>query len=264
MHLSAIFCTFAPENSQMANDKMVNNKYALITGAGRGIGSAIAKRLAKEGYYVLINYRSSATAAEDVLAAIQAEGGQCELMPFDVTDEQAVKAALTAWQGAHPDEYIDVLVNNAGIRKDGLLVHMDDTAWQDVMSTNLNGVFYATREVVRQMLLHRHGRIITISSVSGLVGMQGQTNYSAAKAALIGFTKSLSKEIASRKVTVNAIAPGFIQTDMTQELNADEVVKSVPMHRWGQPEEVAALVAFLASEDAGYITGQTIAIAGGL
>ncbi len=239
-------------------------KYALITGASRGLGKAIAIRLAKDGFAVIINYQSNKEAAEDTLKQVQEAGGVGELLPFDVSDPQAIENALESWKNSHPDEYISVLVNNAGIRQDNLMIFMQDEQWNRVLDTTLNGFFYITRRLLKDMLTHRNGRIINMASLSGLKGMPGQANYSAAKAALIGATKALAQEVAARKVTVNAIAPGFISTDMTKELNEAELKKLVPLGRFGKPEEVAALTAFLASDEAGYITGQVISINGGL
>ena len=239
-------------------------KYALVTGASRGIGRAIAERLAKDGYAVLINYHSNTEAAEATKAAIEANGGQAELLPFDVSDGQAIEAALTAWDEAHEGEHISVLVNNAGIRRDGLMVFMSEDEWHEVIKTTTEGFYYTTKHVLPAMVRARHGRIVNISSVSGVSGLPGQVNYSAAKAALIGATKALSKEVAARKVTVNAVAPGFIATDMTADLDEAELKKTIPAGRFGQPEEVAALVAFLCSDEAAYITGQVIEIAGGI
>jgi len=240
------------------------NTYALITGSSRGIGRAIAERLAQEGYTVLINYHSHPEAAEATKAAIEAAGGQAELLPFDVTDGAAIEAALSAWDAAHEGEHISVLVNNAGIRRDGLLVFMNEEDWHDVLHTTTEGFYYTTHHVLPGMLRARKGRIVNIASVSGVCGIPGQANYSAAKAALIGATKALSKEVAARKVTVNAVAPGFIATDMTADLDEAELKKTIPAGRFGTPEEVAALVSFLCSDEAAYITGQVINIAGGM
>lgn len=239
-------------------------KYALITGASRGLGKAVAIRLAKDGFSVIINYQSNKEAAEDTLKQVQELGGTGELLPFDVADPQAIEVALEGWQNAHPDDYISVLVNNAGIRKDNLMIFMQDEEWNKVLDTTLNGFFYITRRLLKDMMMHRKGRIINMASLSGIKGLPGQANYSAAKAALIGATKALAQEVAARKVTVNAIAPGFIATDMTKELNEDELKKLIPMGRFGKPEEVASLVSFLASDEAAYITGQAISINGGL
>ena len=239
-------------------------KYALITGASRGIGRAIAIKMAQEGYAVVINYLNNHEAAQQTLEQIVAEGGNAELLQFDEAQPEAIEQAVADWQQRHPDDYIDVLVNNAGIRRDNLMVFMQNDEWESVVNTSLNGFFHLTRRLLKDMITHRHGRVINISSVSGLKGMAGQVNYSAAKAALIGATKALAQEVAARKVTVNAVAPGFIESDMTGDLNQDELKKLVPMKRFGKAEEVAALVAFLASDGAAYITGEAIAITGGL
>lgn len=239
-------------------------KYALITGASRGLGKAIALRLAKDGLSVIINYQSNKEAAEDTLRQVREAGGTGELLPFDVSDAQAIDKALETWSDNHPDDYISVLVNNAGIRQDNLMIFMQEEQWSRVLDTTLNGFFYITRRLLKDMMTHRNGRIINMASLSGLKGLPGQTNYSAAKAALIGATKALAQEVAARKVTVNAIAPGFIATDMTKELDEAELKKLIPLGRFGKPEEVAALTSFLASDDAAYITGQVISINGGL
>ncbi len=240
-------------------------KYALVTGGSRGIGRAVAIKLASQGWPVLINYRSNQEAAQATLDEIVAAGGQGELLPFDVSDPQATDAAMEQWESEHPDDYVAVLVNNAGIRRDNVMFMMSDEDWHSVLDTTLNGFFYITRRLLKHMMPRkRGGRIINMASLSGLKGLPGQTNYSAAKAALIGATKALAQEVAARGVTVNAIAPGFIATDMTSELPVDELTKLIPAGRFGRPEEVAALVAFLASDDAAYITGQAISINGGL
>ncbi len=238
--------------------------YALITGGSRGIGRAIAERLARDGYTVVINYKSNQQSAISCQQAIESAGGKAELLQFDVTDGTAIETALTAWDNAHPGEHISVLVNNAGIRRDGLLVFTGEQEWHDVIDTTTNGFYYTTHHVLTGMLRARQGRIVNITSVSGVSGLPGQVNYSAAKAALIGATKALSKEVAARKVTVNAVAPGFICTDMTADLDEQELKKTIPAGRFGKPEEVAALVSFLCSEEAAYITGQVISIAGGM
>lgn len=239
-------------------------KYALVTGGSRGIGRAICIRLAQTGMPVIINYQSNDEAANATAEAIRNAGGTAELLKFDVSNAEQTDKALETWQSNHPDDYIDVLVNNAGIRRDSILSFMTDDDWHSVLDTTLNGFFYITRRLVTTMMTHRSGRIINMASLSGLKGLPGQTNYSAAKAALIGATKALAQEVAPRKVTVNAVAPGFIDTDMTKGLPIDELKKQVPMRRFGTPEEVAAAVAFLASPDAAYITGEVISINGGL
>lgn len=239
-------------------------KYALVTGGSRGIGAAIASQLAADGYHVIINYRSNAEAAKETLQAIEAAGGEGELLPFDVTEEHTVDEALEQWEERHPDEYISVLVNNAGVRSDNLMVFMETEQWNRVMGASLNGFFFVTRRLLKNMITHRNGRIVNIASLSGLKGLPGQSNYSAAKAAMIGAMKALAQEVALRKVTVNAVAPGFIHSDMTKDLNEAELKKTVPMHRFGEPQEVADLVSFLVSPKASYITGQAISINGGL
>ena len=217
------------------------------------------------GIPVIINYQSNEKAAEEVRDMIIAQGGQASLMKFNVADKDQVSAALEAWEMEHPDDYIAYLVNNAGIRRDNVMFMMPDEDWHSVIDVTLNGFFYVTRHLLPKMMMRRHGgRIVNMTSLSGLKGMAGQTNYSAAKAALIGATKSLAQEAAARNVTVNAVAPGFIETDMTKDLPQDELKQLVPMRRFGKPEEVASLVGFLCSDEASYITGEVISINGGL
>lgn len=239
-------------------------RYALITGGSRGIGRAIALRLAREGFAVIINYRSNDEAAQQTRQEIEEAGGTAELLPFDVASPEAIEAAVEQWENAHPDDYVEVLVNNAGIRRDNLMIFMQNEEWHQVIDTSLNALFYLTRRLLKNMLTHRHGRVINITSLSGVKGLPGQTNYSAAKAAVIGATKALAQEVAQRKVTVNAVAPGFIATDMTASLDEQELKRLIPTGRFGKPEEVAALVSFLASDDAAFITGQVVNINGGL
>ena len=239
-------------------------KYALVTGGSRGLGKAVCIKLAGMGYPVLINYKSNSEAAHETKRLIEEAGGQAELLPFDVSVQEEVEKAVDSWQDAHPDDYIAVLVNNAGIRRDNLMIFMQDDDWNSVLNTNLNSFFYLTRRLLKNMLSKRWGRIVNMASLSGIKGLPGQTNYSAAKAALIGATKALAQEVAARKVTVNAVAPGFIATDMTKELPEDELKKMIPVERFGKPEEVAAAVGFLVSDEASYITGEVISVNGGL
>ena len=239
-------------------------KYALVTGGSRGIGRAIAIRLAQTGLPVVINYVSNEAAAAETKNEIEQAGGQAELLRFDVSKPEEIERALGEWEDSHPDDYIGVLVNNAGIRRDNLMIFMQNSEWHSVVDTTLNGFFYTTRRLLKRMMTRRDGRIINISSLSGLQGLPGQANYSTAKAALIGATKALAQEVAPRRITVNAVAPGFIESDMTKDLNQDELKKLVPAGRFGKADEVAALVAFLAGNDAAYITAQTIGINGGL
>lgn len=239
-------------------------KTALVTGASRGIGRAVAVKLAEMGYYVLINYVSSDASAEATLAAVREKGSDGELLKFDVSDPEASRKALETWQEAHPGEYVEVLVNNAGIRRDGLMLWMEDQDWYKVLGTNLDGFFNVTHVLLKPMLVRKFGRIINIASLSGLKGLPGQTNYSAAKGGLIASTKALAQEIGRKGVTVNAVAPGFVRTDMVEGLDEAELKKDIPLGRFGEPEEVAALVGFLASKDAGYITGECISINGGI
>lgn len=240
-------------------------KYALITGGSRGVGKAICVKIAQMGIPVIINYQTNDQAAKEVCNFITQNGGYAELLPFNVGNESEVSAAIDKWEAEHTDDYIAYLVNNAGIRRDNLMFMMPENDWHDVINTSLNGFYYVTRKILPKMMMRKHGgRIINMASLSGIKGMPGQTNYSAAKAALIGATKALALEAASRNVTVNAVAPGFIDTDMTKELPQDDLKKLVPMNRFGKPEEVAALVGFLCSEESSYITGEVININGGL
>ena len=236
-------------------------KYALVTGGSRGIGRAIAVKLAQEGYQVIVNYTSNQTEAEKTLALLN---GQGELMRFDVSDSQQVRQALADWQQRHPEEYIEVVVNNAGIRRDNVMALMPEDDWHRVLDITLSGFYNVTQPLLPAMQIHKFGRIVNMASVSGLKGLPGQTNYSAAKGGIIAATKALAQEVARKGVTVNAVAPGFIKTDMTEGLDEAALKKTIPANRFGAPEEVADLVAFLVSPKAGYITGNVISINGGL
>jgi 3-oxoacyl-[acyl-carrier protein] reductase len=239
-------------------------RYALITGGSRGIGRAVCIKLAAIGYHVLINYRVNEAEALTTLAQVKQTGTDGTLLCYDVSDRDATEIALGIWQEAHPDDYIEVLVNNAGIRSDGLMLWMENKQWHDVLNTNLNGFFYTTRFLLKNMLVNKYGRIVNVVSLSGLKGLPGQVNYSAAKAGIIGATKALAQEIGKKKVTVNAVAPGFIVTDMTSDLNENELKSMIPLNRFGLPEEVAEVVGFLASDKASYVTGEIISVNGGL
>lgn len=239
-------------------------KYALVTGASRGIGRAVALKLAEEGYTIIINYRSNDEEANKTLALIREKGGDGELLKFDVGNKEAVETTLGGWLEANKEKALEILVNNAGIRQDALMIWMTDEQWKDVLGSSLDAFFYVTRQVINGMLTRRYGRIVSVVSLSGLKGMPGQTNYSAAKAGVIGASKALSQEVARRNITVNAVAPGFIRTDMTGELNEQDLKKLIPMQRFGEPEEVADAIAFLASPKASYITGTVLSINGGL
>ncbi len=239
-------------------------RYALITGASRGIGRAIAIELAKDGCSILLNYKSNHAAAQEAKRLIAEVGGEAELMPFDVSQPDSINAALDAWFVAHPDDYIDVLVNNAGIVDDEIMLAMEPEQWHRVIDVNLNGFFYCTRRVLEGMIFNHHGRIISISSIAGQVGFDGISHYSAAKAGIIGATRALATEVANRNITVNAVAPGEIETELKKsERTRGFLVKdAIPMRRFGRPEEVAYLVSFLCSDRANYISGQVIGING--
>jgi 3-oxoacyl-[acyl-carrier protein] reductase len=239
-------------------------KCALVTGGSRGIGRAICLEMADQGYYVLVNYRSNAEEAAVTLAGIRGRGGDGELMPFDVADKDQVRQTLGQWLETNDTKYIEVLVNNAGIKNDSLMVWMEDEQWSGVIQTNLDSFFYVTRLVLNNMLLKRYGRIINIVSLAGLKGGPGQTNYSAAKAGVIGATKALAQEVGRHGITVNAVAPGFIRTDMTEALDEKEMKILIPVRRFGLPEEVAHAVGFLASPRAAYVTAEVLSINGGL
>ncbi len=240
----------------------MERRIALVTGASRGIGRAVAVALGGDNCHVLINYRSRRAEAEATLALIQRAGGSGELCPFDVADATASGQALAHLIQTH--KRIDVLVNNAGIRQDSLLVFMSAEQWSQVIATNLNSFFNVTQPVVKQMALQRQGRVLVIASTAGQTGVAGQTNYAAAKAGLIGAAKALAREVAQRGVTVNVLAPGFIETDMTEGLPREAVLAQIPAGRLGKPEEVAAAAVFLCSAAAAYITGAVLNVNGGV
>ncbi|WP_031530102.1 3-oxoacyl-ACP reductase FabG [Dyadobacter crusticola] len=238
---------------------------ALVTGASRGLGRAIAVQLAKDhGLHILVNYASNEAAAKETLAEIEENGGSGELMQFNVQTKAEVDTALNAWKEKNEDKTISVLVNNAGITRDGLFMWMPEQDWDDVLNISTKGLFNVTQNAIQQMLRKRSGRIVNIASVSGMKGVAGQTNYSAAKGAVISATKALAQEVAKRKITVNAVAPGFITSDMTKDLNEAELKQMIPMNRFGTAAEVAHLVSFLVSDKAAYITGEVININGGI
>ncbi|RKR10131.1 3-oxoacyl-[acyl-carrier protein] reductase [Flavobacterium sp. 90] len=240
-------------------------KCVLVTGGSRGIGSAICKKLAVEAnYHILINYHSNKTAAEETLQEIQKLGATGEILGFDVSNYEEVQSVLTKWQEANPEALVEAIVNNAGITKDGLFMWMTPEDWNGVVNTSVNGFFNVTQFFIQKMLRNKYGRIVNMVSVSGVKGTAGQTNYSAAKGAIVAATKALAQEVAKRNITVNAVAPGFIRTDMTSQLDEKELLKLIPVNRFGEAEEVADLVSFLISKKSSYITGEIININGGI
>ena len=247
----------------MTKNKILSGKVALVTGASRGIGKAIAISLGKLGAEVIVNYSASDASAEEVAKSIKDKGGSSYKLKFDVSDEESVNTAIN--QIIRDSGKIDILINNAGITRDGLLMRMKASQWDEVLNTNLKGVFLCTKNVSKFMIKQRSGKIINITSIVGLIGNPGQANYSASKAGVIGFTKTCAKEFASRGIKVNAIAPGFIETEMTENLNTDDLLKMIPLGKLGSADQIASLVNFLVSSDASeYITGQTISIDGGM
>ncbi|MDD4215439.1 MAG: beta-ketoacyl-ACP reductase [Bacteroidales bacterium] len=239
-------------------------KIALVTGGSRGIGRAICHKLAEMKYHVLINFLSNEDAANETLNIIKQSGGTGEFMPFDIASQESIEKALELWYEKNPDKHIEVLVNNAGIKKDALMMWMKNEEWGDVINTNMNSLFYITRRLIKDMLIHKYGRIVNIVSLSGIKGLPGQLNYSAAKAGVIGMTKALAQEVGKKNVTVNAVAPGYIRTDMTKDLDENMLKQMIPVGRFGTAEEVAEVVGFLASEKASYVTGEVISVNGGI
>jgi 3-oxoacyl-[acyl-carrier protein] reductase len=239
-------------------------KCALVTGGSRGIGRAICIKLGGLGYHILINYKSNFAEAEQTRSLVQQNKGTAELLPFDISQKNEIQSKLGSWMEAHPEDPIEVLVNNAGIKDDVLMMWMKDEQWENVMRTNLDSFFYVTRQVLNDMLMKRNGRIVNVVSLSGLKGLPGQTNYSAAKGGVIAATKALAQEVGRRGITVNAVAPGFIKTDMTENISEKEMKAIIPVNRFGTAEEVAHVVAFLVSPESGYITGEVISINGGM
>lgn len=240
---------------------MSEAKTALVTGASKGIGAAIARELATDGFRIWLNYRGDHEAAQQVADEIVAAGGECLLLPFDVSDAEAAKEVL---EPLLEEQVPFVLVNNAGFARDGIMAMMSQSDWENVLAVHLNGFFNVTRLVVARMIKKRKGRIINIVSTSGESGVGGQVNYSAAKAGLIGATRSLAAEVGRRNILVNAVSPGFITTNMTDELPMDKVLPMIPLGRFGDPEEVSGMVGFLCSDRASYITGQVFAVNGGV
>lgn len=239
-------------------------RYALVTGGSRGIGRAICLKLAEQGFNILINYKAQESAARETLSLVREKGVRGELLQFDVSVREQVREVLSGWQRRNAADTIDVLVNNSGIRKDNLMIWMQDQEWDQVMETSLGGFYNVTKQVLSEMIKQKGGRIINIVSLSGLKGLPGQTNYAAAKAGVIGATKALSQELGRRNITVNAVAPGFIKTEMTEGIDEKDYKAHIPLRRFGTAEEVAGLVGFLASQEASYITGEVISINGGL
>ncbi|MCB9225791.1 MAG: 3-oxoacyl-ACP reductase FabG [Chitinophagales bacterium] len=240
------------------------NKVAFITGGSRGIGKACSIELAKKGYDILLNYKNNDTAAKETKKEVEALGVACELLKMDVSDKKDIESKLTNWLDTNKDKTIEILVNNAGIKQDNLMIWLTDENWESVINTSLNSFFYITRLLIKGMVANKFGRIINMVSLSGVKGMAGQTNYAAAKGGVIAATKSLAQELGRRNITVNAVAPGFIKTDMTEDIDESNYKNHIPLKRFGEVEEVSALVGFLASKEASYITGEVINVNGGL
>jgi len=243
---------------------MQEAKYALVTGGSRGIGRAVCEKVAEMGYHVIVNYNSNKAAAEETAKLVEKHGMTAVLMQFDVANKEAVNATLVQWMEDNPDKPIEILVNNAGFRDDALFMWMEDDKWQSVLDVNIAGFYNVTKPIFSKMLTNRYGRIVNVVSLSGIKGMAGQTNYSAAKAAVIGATKALAQEVGRAKITVNAVAPGFIKTDMTENIEEKQYRTIIPLRRFGTAEEVADVVSFLASPKASYVTGEVISVNGGL
>ncbi|MBC8005264.1 MAG: 3-oxoacyl-ACP reductase FabG [Verrucomicrobia bacterium] len=239
-------------------------KCALVTGGSRGIGRAVCLKMADMGYHVIINYKGNEEQAQITLSQIQEKGGTAELLKFNVGNKEEINTVLGSWLESNKEKTVEVLVNNAGIKEDALMIFMKDEQWENVLGTSLDGFFFVTRLIINQMAVKRYGRIINIVSLSGLKGLPGQVNYSAAKAGVIGGTKALSQEVGKRGITVNAVAPGFIKTDMTEGLDEKELKAMIPVNRFGTVEEVAHAVGFLASKESAYITGTVLSVNGGL
>lgn len=242
----------------------MESRYAIVTGGSRGIGRAVCLRLAAMGYNILLTYHTNDALAASVTEEVSALGVSCEALQFDVRDAAESESVLGGWLNAHPEARMEVLVNNAGFRRDNLFLWQTEEDWRSVLEVSLWGFLHVTQLVLKRMVVQRYGRIVNVASLSGVKGLVGQTNYSAAKGGLIAATKALSQEVARRGITVNAVAPGFIATDMTADLDEAQLKVLIPMQRFGTADEVASVVGFLASREASYVTGEVISINGGL